>query len=336
MTHTPHHLLLTGGAGFIGSNLVRFLLDNQPDCQIINLDSLTYAGSRDNLKDLSAPQRHRLVEGDICDSALVDRLFTEYPIDTVIHCAAESHVDRSISGPAAFIQTNLVGTFTLLEAARRHWLGNGCSEGVRFHHISTDEVYGTLGPDDPPFHETTAYRPNSPYSASKAGSDHLVRAYFHTYGLPVTTSNCSNNYGPFQHQEKFIPTVIRACLRQEPIPVYGDGSNIRDWLYVEDHCRGIHAVLSRGSLGETYNLGGDNEWPNIEIVRTICGLFDERFPQNAPHHRLISFVTDRPGHDWRYAIDASQARETLDWRPREDFHSGIRKTVDWYLSAREG
>mgnify|MGYP001106402312 FL=1 len=337
MPHGPRHILLTGGAGFIGCNLVRFLLTAEPDCRIVNLDSLTYAGSREHLQALPDPDRHELVVGDICDAALVDRLFREHAIDTVIHCAAESHVDRSISGPAAFIQTNLVGTFTLLEAARRHWPGEaGKTGGVRFHHISTDEVYGTLSTEDPAFSETTPYRPNSPYSASKAGSDHLVRAYHHTYGLPVTTSNCSNNYGPFQHQEKFIPTVIRSCLHQQPIPVYGDGSNIRDWLYVEDHCRGIHTVLSRGAVGETYNIGGDNEWANIDIVRHICRLFDERFPDRAPHERLIGFVTDRPGHDWRYAIDADKIRQDLDWRPQENFESGIRRTVDWYLQHLEG
>ena len=333
MPHAPRRILLTGGAGFIGCNLVRLLLTAEPGCRIVDLDSLTYAGSRENLRDLPDPDRHRLVEGDICDAGLVDTLFREHAIDTVIHCAAESHVDRSISGPAAFIQTNRVGTFTLLEAARRHWLGEGEKrEDVRFHHISTDEVYGTLRADDPAFSETTPYRPNSPYSASKAGSDHLVRAYHHTYGLPVTTSNCSNNYGPFQHQEKFIPTVIRACLHQQPIPVYGDGSNIRDWLYVEDHCRGIHTVLTRGQLGETYNIGGDNEWANIHIVRHICRLFDARFPARAPHEGLIGFVTDRPGHDWRYAINASKIRRELAWRPHEDFVSGIARTVDWYLA----
>lgn len=333
MHHTPRHILITGGAGFIGCNLVRFLLDAEPDCHIVNLDSLTYAGSRDNLLALSDPQRHQLVVGDICDAVLVEQLFQDHAIDTVIHCAAESHVDRSITGPAAFIQTNLVGSFTLLEAARKYWLGaDKAPSAVRFHHISTDEVYGTLEVDDPPFSETTPYRPNSPYSASKAGSDHLVRAYFHTYGLPVTTSNCSNNYGPFQHQEKFIPTVIRACRHQQPIPVYGDGSNIRDWLYVMDHCRGIHQVLCHGQPGETYNIGGDNEWANIDIVRTLCRLFDERFPERAPHEQLISFVTDRPGHDWRYAIDAQRIRQELGWQAQEDFNSGIIKTLDWYLA----
>ncbi|MDX1607111.1 MAG: dTDP-glucose 4,6-dehydratase, partial [Candidatus Competibacterales bacterium] len=253
-------------------------------------------------------------------------------IDTVVHFAAESHVDRSIAGPAPFIETNLIGTFTLLEAAREYWRELMLERPVRFHHISTDEVYGTLGPDDPAFSETTPYSPNSPYSASKAGSDHLVRAYHHTYGLPVTTSNCSNNYGPWQHAEKFIPTVIRTALAGEPIPVYGDGSNIRDWLYVEDHCRGIDTVIRHGRLGTTYNIGGHNEWANIDIVRHICGLLDEHLPAQAPHDRLIRFVTDRPGHDWRYAIDAGRIERELGWTPSETFASGIAKTVDWYLS----
>lgn len=332
MEHRPRNVLVTGGAGFIGCNFVRHLLATDPELRIATLDLLTYAGSLDNLRDLPAPARHVFVQGDICDRPLVDRLLREHQIDTIAHFAAESHVDRSIIGPAAFVQTNLVGTFTLLEAARRFWLDNGkMVEHCRFHHISTDEVYGTLRSDDPPFVETTSYAPNSPYSASKAGSDHLVRAYFHTYGLPVVTTNCSNNYGPFQHGEKFIPTVIRSCLLQQPIPVYGDGSNIRDWLYVEDHCRGIEAVIRQGRLGETYNIGGCNEWANIDITRSICKLLDERRPEHAPHERLITFVTDRPGHDWRYAIDASKMARELDWRPQETFQTGIAKTVDWYL-----
>jgi dTDP-glucose 4,6-dehydratase len=247
-------------------------------------------------------------------------------------------VDRSISGPAAFVQTNVIGTFTLLEAARQYWKPSLAepARAVRFHHISTDEVYGTLGADDPAFRETTPYAPNSPYSASKAGSDHLARAYFHTYGLPVVTTNCSNNYGPFQHDEKFIPTVIRSCLQGRPIPVYGDGSNIRDWLYVADHCRGIQRVLCQGEPGETYNIGGNNEWANIDIVRLICRLMDQRRPEAAPHDRLISFVTDRPGHDWRYAIDTARIAAELDWQPSESFESGIEKTLDWYLGERAG
>ena len=331
MEHHPRNVLVTGGAGFIGCNFVRHLLAVDPDASIVTLDLLTYAGSLDNLRELPDPNRHVFVQGDICDRPLVDRLLREHQIDTIAHFAAESHVDRSIAGPAAFVQTNLVGTFTLLEAARAAWLDGKTAEHRRFHHISTDEVYGTLKRDDPAFTETTPYAPNSPYSASKAGSDHLVRAYFHTYGLPVVTTNCSNNYGPFQHDEKFIPTVIRSCLLQQPIPVYGDGSNIRDWLYVEDHCRGVEAVIRQGRLGETYNIGGCNEWANLDITRLICKLLDQRRPEHAPHERLITFVTDRPGHDWRYAIDASRMDEELGWRPLETFETGIAKTVDWYL-----
>jgi dTDP-glucose 4,6-dehydratase len=331
MEHHPHNMLVTGGAGFIGCNFVRYLLASDPDIRIVNLDLLTYAGSLDNLRDLPDPARHLFVQGDICDRALVGRLLREQQIDTIAHFAAESHVDRSITGPAAFVQTNLVGTFTLLEAARSAWRDEKKAELCRFHHISTDEVYGTLQHDDPPFSEITPYAPNSPYSASKAGSDHLVRAYFHTYGLPVVTTNCSNNYGPFQHGEKFIPTVIRSCLLQKPIPVYGDGSNIRDWLYVEDHCRGIDAVIRRGQLGGTYNIGGCNEWANINITRLICQLLDERRPEHAPHDRLITFVTDRPGHDWRYAIAADKMDQELGWKPQETFNTGLAKTVDWYL-----
>lgn len=340
MNYQPRNVLVTGGAGFIGANYVRFLLGFDATVRLVNLDLLTYAGSLDNLHELPDPARHTFVQGDICDGELIARLLREHHIDTIVHFAAESHVDRSISGPGEFVRTNLTGTYTLLEAARQYWLGEQqldqtrAASQVRFHHISTDEVYGTLGPHDPAFSEDTPYAPNSPYSASKAGSDHLVRAYFHTYGLPVTTTNCSNNYGPYQHGEKFIPTVIRSCLEGRPIPVYGDGSNIRDWLYVEDHCRGIERVIREGRLGETYNIGGCNEWKNIDIVRLICRLLDERRPQSAPHERLISFVTDRPGHDWRYAIDARKMRERLSWGPQETFDTGIVKTVDWYLILR--
>ena len=331
MEHRPHNVLVTGGAGFIGCNFVRRMLATDPEARIINLDLLTYAGSLDNLHDLPDPTRHLFVKGDICDRALVDRLLHEHQIDTIAHFAAESHVDRSITSPTAFVETNLVGTFALLEAARMAWLDGKTASHCRFHHISTDEVYGALGRDDPPFNETTPYAPNSPYSASKAGSDHLVRAYFHAYRLPVVTTNCSNNYGPFQHCEKFIPTVIRSCLLQKSIPVYGDGSNIRDWLYVEDHCRGIDAVIRQGQLGETYNIGGCNEWANINITRLICALLDERHPEHALHERLITFVPDRPGHDWRYAVDADKIDQELGWKPQENFNSGIAKTVDWYL-----
>jgi len=333
MAFVPRNMLVTGGGGFIGCNFVRQSLLSDVRVSIVNLDKLTYAGSLDNLRHLSDEGRHIFVEGDICNADLVGQLLREHEIDTVIHFAAESHVDNSISGPSVFIETNVTGTFTLLESVRRYWLEErGWGEkDCRFHHISTDEVYGTLGPDDPAFSETTAYAPNSPYSASKAGSDHLARAWFHTYGLPVTTTNCSNNYGPYQHGEKFIPTVVRCCVEEKAIPVYGNGSNIRDWLYVEDHCHGIDAVLRKGKPGEVYNIGGDNEWSNIDVVRLICTIMDEMHPQGAPHERLISFVPDRPGHDWRYAIDAAKIGHDLDWQPLETFESGIRKTVAWYL-----
>lgn len=337
MKYTPHNVLVTGGAGFIGSNFVEHLLDSDPDVRLINLDLLTYAGTLDNLAGVSNSDRHTFVQGDICDAELVARLLREHDVETIVHFAAESHVDRSITGPAEFIQTNLVGTFTLLEAARVLWIDEKrlSADACRFHHISTDEVYGTLGRDDPAFAETTPYAPNSPYSASKAGSDHLVRAYYHTYGLPVTTTNCSNNYGPRQHGEKFIPTIIRSCLFEKPIPVYGDGSNIRDWLYVLDHCRGIDEVIRKGRLGETYNVGGNCEMSNLDVVRAVCGVLDEVRPRSSPHFDLVEFVTDRPGHDWRYAIDISKIETELGWEPEESFESGIRKTVDWYAASLE-
>lgn len=334
MTHTPRVVLVTGGAGFIGSNFVHWLLAHDSQVRIVNLDKLTYAGTLANLEGLPDASRHVFVQGDICDRALVDALLREHAVDTVVHFAAESHVDRSISGPAAFVQSNIVGTYTLLEAVRQYWLTEqGGAAGRRFHHISTDEVYGTLGPQDPAFSEHTSYAPNSPYSASKAGSDHLVRAWHHTYGLPVTTTNCSNNYGPRQHNEKLIPTVIRCCRERREIPVYGDGTNIRDWLYVADHCRGIWQVVTEGRLGETYNIGGENECSNIDIVRTICRLMDERFPAAAPHEQLVRFVADRPGHDWRYAIDQRKIRAQLGFAPAETFATGIAKTLDWYLRS---
>ena len=329
--HQPKSMLVTGGAGFIGFNFVHHMLAADERVRIVNLDALTYAGSLDNLANLPDPLRYTFIEGDICDRELVTSLLAEHQVDTIVHFAAESHVDNSIAGPAIFVQTNLVGTFTLLEAARQY-RQESSSDAFRFHHISTDEVYGTLAVDDPAFSETTPYAPNSPYSASKAGSDHLVRAYFHTYGMPVTTTNCSNNYGPYQHGEKFIPTVIRSCRQGKQIPVYGDGSNRRDWLYVEDHCRGIEAVIRRGKVGEVYNIGGGYEEANIDIARAICRLMDELAPKGAPHEKLISFVADRPGHDWRYAIDAAKIAGELDWKPEETFESGIRKTVEWYLT----
>ncbi len=327
MAYQPKNILITGGAGFIGCNFVRYLLQRDKQVNIVNLDLLTYAGSLENLKDLPDASRHHFVQGDICDRALVDKLLREHQIDTIVHFAAESHVDRSITGPAAFIQTNVVGTFTLLEAARQYWLNEKKRDATqcRFHHISTDEVYGTLGKNDPAFTETTPYAPNSPYSASKASSDHLVRAYFHTYGLPMTLSNCSNNYGPYQNPEKFIPTVINACYNWQSIPVYGDGSNIRDWLYVEDHCVAIDLIIKRGRIGENYNVGGDNELTNLQVVDTICGLMNELYPRKESYKVLISFVKDRPGHDWRYAIDYTKIQKELRWRPVTDFLMGVKK-----------
>ena len=333
MKHTPRNILVTGGAGFIGCNFVRHLLRTDATVRIINLDVMTYAGSPKNLENLPDASRHTLVKGDICDRALVDRLLREHSIDTIVHFAAESHVDRSISGPGEFVRTNIEGTYTLLEAARQYWqLERKLDETqVRFHHISTDEVYGTLGRQDPAFTEQTPYAPNSPYSASKAASDHLVRAWFHTYKLPVVTTNCSNNFGPFQHGEKFIPTVIRSCAQGKPIPVYGDGSNVRDWLYVEDHCSGIDAVMRGGRLGECYNVGGDNEQHNIDIVRMICRIMDRLQPGKQPHESLISFVTDRPGHDWRYAINADKIRKELGWERAQRFEQEMTATIEWYL-----
>jgi dTDP-glucose 4,6-dehydratase len=326
-------LLVTGGAGFIGSN---FVLDwlRQSDERIVNLDALTYAGNLRNLAALQGDARHLFVQGDITDRALVDRLLAEHRPRALVHFAAESHVDRSILGPGAFIRTNVEGTFTLLEAARAHWSGLAGDEraAFRFHHVSTDEVYGSLAPDAAAFTEEHVYAPNSPYSASKAASDHLVRAWHHTYGLPVLTTNCSNNYGPYHFPEKLIPLMIVNALAGKPLPVYGDGRQVRDWLYVGDHCSAIRTVLARGRVGETYNVGGWNEQPNIEIVQTVCALLDELRPSPAGSYaRLITYVKDRPGHDRRYAIDARKIERELGWRPAETFASGIRKTVVWYL-----
>lgn len=330
-------LLVTGGAGFIGSN---FVLDwlAQSDERIVNLDALTYAGNLENLKSLDGDARHVFVKGDIGERALIDRLFAEHRPRALLHFAAESHVDRSISGPGAFMRTNIEGTYALLEAARAYWSGldDAGKAAFRFHHVSTDEVYGSLKADDPPFAETNPYEPNSPYSASKAASDHLVRAWHHTYGLPVLTTNCSNNYGPYHFPEKLIPLMIVNALAGKPLPVYGDGQQIRDWLFVKDHASAIRAVLAGGRLGETYNIGGWNEMANIEIVRTVCALLDELRPDAAgPYSRLITYVKDRPGHDRRYAIDARKIERELGWRPAETFATGIRKTVQWYLDNPE-
>ena len=329
-------ILVTGGAGFIGSNFVRFLQQEEPDIEVINLDSLTYAGSLENLKDLPDPDRHTFIHGDIGDRSLLEEILSRYSIDTVVHFAAESHVDRSILGPEQFIQTNVVGTFTLLEAVKQFWLVEKTFtvENVRFHHISTDEVYGSLGPDDPAFTESTPYAPNSPYSASKAASDHLVRAYVHTFGLPATITNCSNNYGPYQFPEKLIPLMILNALGGYPLPIYGDGQQIRDWLYVEDHCEAILTVLKAGTPGETYIIGGDNQPPNLNVVKTICEIMDECVPDSnhVPHEDLITYVTDRPGHDRRYAMNITKIRDELGWQPRYTLESGLMKTVEWYLN----
>ena len=326
-------ILVTGGAGFIGANFVLDWIDATGEA-VVNLDALTYAGNLESLAALDGDARHVFVKGDIGDRALLDRLFAEHRPRAVVHFAAESHVDRSIHGPGAFIKTNVEGTFTLLEAARAYWtaLDAAPKAAFRFHHVSTDEVYGSLTKADAPFTETDIYEPNSPYSASKAASDHLVRAWHHTYGLPVLTTNCSNNYGPYHFPEKLIPLMIVNALAGKPLPVYGDGQQIRDWLYVKDHGAAIREVLARGRVGETYNVGGWNEKPNIEIVQTVCALLDEMRPDPAGSHaRLITYVVDRPGHDRRYAIDARKIERELGWKPAETFETGIRKTVRWYL-----
>ncbi len=327
-------ILVTGGAGFIGSNFVLQWIGTV-GTPLVNLDLLTYAGNPSNLASLDGDNRHRLVRGDICDAELVSGLLREHRPRAIVHFAAESHVDRSIADPGAFIRTNVQGTFTLLEQAKLYWceLDAAGREAFRFLHVSTDEVYGSLDADDACFCETTAYSPNSPYAASKAASDHLARAYHHTYGLPVLTTNCSNNYGPFQFPEKLIPLMILNAVEGKPLPVYGDGRNVRDWLFVEDHCAAIRAVLARGRVGETYNIGGNSERKNLDVVTTICDLVDEfRFQSKLGSRReLITFVTDRPGHDRRYAIDASKISRELGWHPEAEFESGLRRTVEWYL-----
>lgn len=330
LTHDPKVLLVTGGAGFIGANFAHFWLQQHPETRLIVLDALTYAGNPANLAMLEDDPRFRFVHADIADEQTVESLLREEQVDTLVHFAAESHVDRSILGPDTFIQTNVVGTHALLQVAKRVWLeGDGCPH--RFHHVSTDEVYGTLAPQAAPFSERHQYQPNSPYAASKAASDHLVRSYHHTYGLDVTTSNCSNNYGPYQFPEKLIPLMIANCLDGKPLPIYGDGLQIRDWLYVDDHNRGIEAIIRHGSCGEVYNIGGNNEWANIDIVGLICQMMDRHHPAGAPHARLITHVRDRPGHDRRYAIDAGRISQELGYRPLETFETGIAKTLEWYL-----
>lgn len=328
------HILVTGGAGFIGANFVLAWLGDKSADGVINVDKLTYAGNRKTLASVENDPRHVFSQTDICDRAALDELFATHKPRAVVHFAAESHVDRSIHGPAEFIETNIVGTFTLLEAARAYWgsLEEPAKSEFRFLHVSTDEVFGSLSETDPQFSETTPYAPNSPYSASKAASDHLVRAYHHTYGLPVLTTNCSNNYGPYHFPEKLIPLIIANALAGKPLPIYGDGQNVRDWLYVRDHCSAIREVLARGRLGETYNVGGWNEKTNLDVVHTLCDLLDELFPKATGSYRdQITFVTDRPGHDRRYAIDARKLERELGWKPAETFESGLRKTVQWYL-----
>jgi dTDP-glucose 4,6-dehydratase len=341
------NLLVTGAAGFIGTSFVNFWHSSNPQDKVIVLDALTYAGNKNNLADLLSEEWFEFIHGSICDQALVDSLLVKHDIDTIVHFAAESHVDRSITGPDAFIDTNIVGTHCLLKAAKKFWIEEGAKSNHLFHHVSTDEVYGTLAADDPAFSETTPYAPNSPYAASKASSDHLVRSYHHTFGLKVTTSNCSNNYGPYQFPEKLLPVCILNILAGKDLPIYGDGQQIRDWLYVDDHNRGIELVIQKGRVGETYNIGGNNEWANLDVVNLLCELIDARFAANTElasrfpdspcaagetAKSLITFVTDRPGHDTRYAINASKISTELGYDPFENFDSGLNKTVDWYLS----
>ena len=325
-------LLVTGGAGFIGSAVVRLAVAQGHN--VVNLDALTYAACLENIASVADSPLYAFEHADICDRATLDRIFAQHKPDAVMHLAAESHVDRSIDGPGTFIQTNITGTYTLLEAARAYWQGSGKPDGFRFHHISTDEVFGSLGPTGQ-FTEDTPYDPRSPYSASKAASDHLVRAWGETYGLPIIMTNCSNNYGPFHFPEKLVPVVILKALAGQPIPVYGDGTNVRDWLFVEDHADALLTVLTKGELGRSYNIGGENEVSNLELVKMICALLDERNPSGAPHADLITFVTDRPGHDQRYAIDPTRIRAELGWKPSVTVEEGLARTVDWYLENED-
>jgi dTDP-glucose 4,6-dehydratase len=329
------NVLVTGGAGFIGSNFVRYLLQSELGVRVINLDILSYAGSQENLKGLPAAERHTFVRGDICDRPLVDHLFHLYHIDTVVHFAAETHVDRSILFPEHFLRTNVIGTFTLLEAARQYWIQEKAiaTDDVRFHHISTDEVYGTLSPADPAWTEDTPYAPSSPYSASKAASDHFVRSYGHTYRLPYSITHCTNNYGPYQFPEKLIPLMILNAMDGKPLPIYGDGAQIRDWLYVEDHCEAIWLVLRKGMPGQTYHIGAGSQPTNLQVVQHLCAALDELLPDSAsvPHSSLVRFVPDRPGHDRRYALDITKIKTQLGWQPKQSLGSGLHKTIQWYL-----
>ena len=327
------NLLVTGGAGFIGTNFVYYWLENYPDSKVVVLDALTYAGNRANLDPLNDNPNFVFVHGDILDQALVETLLLEHEIDTIVHFAAESHVDRSIYGPDAFFRTNIDGTHSMLKAAKKVWMDDGhLPDNHRFHHVSTDEVYGTLSDTDPAFTENTPYAPTSPYAASKASSDHIVRSYHHTYGMNISISNCSNNYGPWQYPEKLIPLTISNLKADKPVPIYGDGLQIRDWLYVDDHNRGIELILNKGTAGETYNLGGHNEQTNISLVRLLCSAMDEAFPEKAPHDRLITHVNDRPGHDRRYAVDTKKIVTELGYQPVETYETGIQKTLEWYLN----
>ena len=331
-------ILITGGCGFIGSNFIKYILANTKYRNVINLDKLTYSGNLNNLLDIQKDERYIFIQGDICDHNCVRNIFKEYIPNVVVHFAAESHVDRSIDGPQQFIQTNIIGTSVLLQESLDYYihLNKSFRSKFKFHHISTDEVFGSLG-EGGYFSESTAYDPSSPYSASKASSDHLVRAWHRTFGLPVTISNCSNNYGPYQFPEKLIPLMILNCLAEKPLPVYGTGENVRDWLYVQDHCDAINMVLQKGIIGETYNVGGNNEIPNIQIVRDICTILDEVKPAESgnSYHQLITFVKDRPGHDFRYAIDSTKIKQDLGWQPHETFQSGLRKTINWYLDNKD-
>ena len=331
------NILVTGGCGFIGSNYIRLILSENPEVRIVNLDLLTYAGNPENLAEFESNPRYVFAQGDIGDEALVSKLLSEYAIDAVVNFAAESHVDRSIDTPKPFFESNVLGTLGLLDASRKYWksLEGKKQQSFRFLHVSTDEVFGSLSNTDPAFCETTPYAPNSPYSASKAASDHIVRAYYHTYGFPVVTTNCSNNYGPYQFPEKLIPLMILTALEEKPLPVYGDGQNIRDWLYVEDHANGIHTALEKGTLGEVYCIGGRAEMQNIDIVHTLCDIIDDLRPRNSGSYReLITFVKDRPGHDRRYAIDCDRIETELGWKQKETFATGIRKTIQWYLDNK--